>query len=283
MRCCPGKSIFIGLIVALAAFSYFTRNLPPESREASEQDPLPVSTAAAAENKDSEWGTIKGQIVYGGDTLPEIKPIDVPVDKNRDHCLSNGPILPEEWVINKDNKGVRWVFVWLEPMNKGDKIPVHPDLEKIPQTAVVMDQPRCRFEPHAVAIREGQVLNVKNSSPIPHNVHWTGFAKNPGDNKSVSSKSSLEIKDLKADAYGVKVQCDIHGWMHAWVRIYSHPYFAVTDADGKFEIPNAPAGNFRLKIWHDTGYLGGAKGRQGRPIEIKNGVNDLGKIEFKPN
>ena len=70
--------------------------------------------------------------------------------------------------------------------------------------------------------------------------------------------------------------------MTGFIRVYNHPYFAVTDKDGKFEIKDAPAGEYRLKFLHDSGWLGGAKGKAGRKVTIGVGKdNDLGKIDWK--
>jgi hypothetical protein len=70
--------------------------------------------------------------------------------------------------------------------------------------------------------------------------------------------------------------------MVGWLRIFDHPYFAVTDEDGKFEIKLAPAGNYSLMSWHEAvGY--GPGGRQGVPVTIKGGADtDVGKLELKP-
>ena len=68
---------------------------------------LAAQPSASAE----EWGTVKGQVVFEGDKLPEQKPLNV--DKDQQHCLSKGPLVSNDWVINKDNKGVRYAFVWL--------------------------------------------------------------------------------------------------------------------------------------------------------------------------
>ena len=59
--------------------------------------------------------------------------------------------------------------------------------------------------------------------------------------------------DLVADRLPIKIECNIHPWMNGWVRVFDHPYFAVTDADGNFELKNAPAGNYRLMVWHGQG------------------------------
>jgi hypothetical protein len=242
-----------------------------------------VDVSAGAGRADDGWGTITGQVVFGGDAIPERKPVDV--TKDQEHCLSKGPILSEDWVINGKNKGVKWAFVWLAPADPKTKkkIPIHPALQKVKLDDEVIDQPCCKFEPHAVAIREGQTIIAKNSAPIAHNTNWTGGIRNPGNNILIPAGQQIPIKDLKADKYPVKLQCNIHPWMSGWVRIFDHPYFAVTDADGKFVIKNAPAGEFRLVVWQEAiGYKDGAAGRDGMPITIQAGkTTDLGKLELK--
>src|SRR5207237_6939267 len=133
---------------------------------------------------------------------------------------------------------------------------------------------------------EGQDLLVKNSAAVAHSVNWSGHPlRNPGGNVIVPSGNSFTIKGVKADKIPLMISCSIHPWMKGRVAVLDHPSFAVTDADGKFEIPKAPAGDYRLKIYQDAnGWLGGREGRDGQPITIKSGgVTDLGKIDFKPN
>ena len=147
-----------------------------------------------------------------------------------------------------------------------------------------MDQPCCMFEPHVLAMRQGQDLLVKNSAAVAHNIHWVGNPlKNPGGNVIVPPGGSYTIKNLKGDRLPLKMSCDIHPWMGAWLGVFDHPYFAVTDVNGNFEIKGAPAGNYNLIVWHeDVGYRGGKEGRTGTPLDIKaGGVTDLGKLEFK--
>jgi hypothetical protein len=248
---------------------------------------LPGGTSTAADN-DKDWGTVKGRIVWGGDTLPE--PAELKVTQDEKHCLEKGKLFSEEWVVDKDSKGVKWVFVWLagepDPDKKVEKkLPIHPSLKDIKEKEVSLDQPCCQFIPHALAMREGQTLIAKNSSPVGHNVNYTGHPfRNPGKNVSLPAKGSLPIEGLKADdKFPISVACNIHGWMKAYVRVFDHPYFAVTDKDGNFEIKNAPAGDWRLKIWHETGWRGGAAGRDGEKVTIKGGgTTDVGKLDMKP-
>jgi hypothetical protein len=232
------------------------------------------------------WGSVKGRVVWGQDKLPDPGNFDEAVAKNPDrkHCLERGSIPDERWSVNKDNKGVRWVFVWLAPTEVGGKLAIHPGLQKIKDLNVVMDQPCCRFEPRVVAMREGQVLIARNSSPVAHNFKYGGHPEfNPGGNPIIPPKSEVPIKDLKAHRIPVQAGCIIHPWMKGWIRVFDHPYFAVTDENGAFEIKDAPAGDLRLVVWHEEiGFLGGAAGKTGRPVNIKEGgTTDLGKLEIK--
>jgi hypothetical protein len=251
-----------------------------------------VPTSRAAEEQ--KWGTVKGQVTFAGEApLPE----KINVDKDQQHCLSKGPLYSETWVVNPKNNGVRWAFVWLTPVPDPDnptakkEMPVHPSLKDVPKEPVVMDQPCCRFEPHCLAMRQGQTLIAKNSAPIVHNVHWAGGSANPGDNKLIPAGAQIEVTDLKPSRFPVSVKCDIHGWMQAWVRIFDNPYFAVTDENGAFEIKNAPAGTYHLVVWHEGSGWRDRKDVQvngkrasilGTPVTIKaDGVTDVGRLDIK--
>jgi hypothetical protein len=90
------------------------------------------------------------------------------------------------------------------------------------------------------------------------------------------------FKGLKQQRLPIKLDCNIHFWMTANVGVFNHPYFAVTDAAGNFEIKDAPEGPCRLMMWHDTGWVGGRDFNKGREITIKAGqVADLGKCDVK--
>jgi plastocyanin len=229
----------------------------------------------AGAKADNGWGTLRGQIVFGGDKLPELKPLNV--DKDQDHCLSKGPVQNESWVVNPGNKGVRWVVVFLRA-EQGQTLPIHESLKEVKQKEVVLDQPACRFEPHVVALREGQVLVAKNPAPVAHNVVINGL--NNSHNVQLAPGKSHNFT-LTLERNALAIQCGIHPWMRGYAWTFDHPYYAVTDADGKFEIKLAPAGKQNLVIWHEaTGYL---EGKKGRAVDVKPGdATDLGKITIKP-
>lgn len=235
---------------------------------------------------DGGWGTVKGQVVFAGDIVPAAKPIEV--DKDKEHCLSQGRIASESWVIDPETKGIRWVFIWLAPAAGGPKLPIHPSLKEAKERQVTMDQPCCAFVPHAVALRQGQELVVKNSAPVAHNVRWLGLPPyNESGNVIVPAKSSHTISGLKQQRtkanpwLPVSISCDIHRWMNAYVGVFNHPYFALTDAKGKFEIKNAPAGDWQLMMYHESALF--IMGKEGKKVAVKGGgVTDVGKAAAKP-
>jgi len=243
-----------------------------------------IVAGAAATASAEGWGTIKGQVVLDGD-VP--KPVAVNVDKDKDACLKNGPILKEDLVVNSKNKGVKWALVYLisDTGFKGD-VPVHPKLKAIKAKVVDLDQPCCKFEPHLLAMRQGQTLVVKNSAEIAHNVNILGGARGPNVNQIVPSKGKFELKDIVARPIPIQVKCDIHPWMGGKIAVLKNPYFAVTDDDGKFEIKDAPAGDFRLVVWHEKqGWVVGDEkpSSMGKKITIKDGAaTDLGALPLKP-
>lgn len=240
-----------------------------------------VSSFTAGAQGGGAWGTIKGVVIFDpAKDIPKVKELNV--TKDQQHCLAKGPIMSEDWVVNEKNRGVQDVFIWLEPKVKNAKLPVHPSLVKPKEKEVVMDQPRCKFIPHALSMHESQTLLVKNSSPIAHNFKYAGHPFfNPGANPLMPPGATYKA-NLKKDRLPVSVECSIHPWMRAYIRVFDHPYHTLTNENGEFSMPNAPAGNYILKVWHPaSGWMGGAKGKDGMPIVIQNGgTTDLGKLKI---
>lgn len=233
-----------------------------------------IEFPAAAQ--DGDWGTVKGVVVLSG-AMPKLPPINV--DNDRAHCLSKGDIPNEDWVVNPKNKGIRWTAVWLQPTDKTAKMKIHPKLEAIKDKEVSIDQPCCKFEPRVLAMREGQVLNVKNTAPVAHNINYVAI-RNESGNVIIPPGGQYKIQTLKADRLPLAIKCDIHRWMRGYVRIYNHPYFAVTDENGAFEIKDAPAGTYRLVSWQEAIGWGPGDG-DGIEVTIKGGGTTLMKLELK--
>jgi plastocyanin len=119
----------------------------------------------------------------------------------------------------------------------------------VPRQPVVIDQRACMYVPRVVGARVGQTLQFRNSDDVLHNVHSL-TAKGNVFNVSEPKAGMVQQFTLK-DEEILKIKCDVHSWMTTYVGIVSHPYFAVSGAAGTFEIPNVPAGSYRIVIWHE--------------------------------
>lgn len=242
---------------------------------------LALGTANVARADD--WGTVKGKVIWAGGAVPA--PVIINPNKDQAHCAKNGPINSDELVVDKKTLGVQNVMIWLAPIQ--GKLPIHPTLKAVPKEKVVIDQPCCMFVPRITMLREGQILEVKNPAPVLHNARISGNPQINGTiNLGIPPGQAIE-KTLKAEKKPLLLGCDVHGWMGGRIGVFDHPYFALTKADGTFEIKDAPAGNFRVFVQHEKiGWLHkqtGAKLSDGEDIKIPaGGTLDMGKIDLKP-
>ena len=235
-----------------------------------------------------QWTDLHGQIVWKG-KAPGQKPLDFGTNKDAAECKKDKEALEEDYIVNPSNGGLKNVFVWIRPAGgaKNAAFPlnlIHPDLKKPDKDPVEIDQPCCRFIPHVLAARAGQTLIIKNSAKIGHNANFASD-NNGNFNKLIQPNDKHVLTNpLVAEPGPILVACNLHPWMKARIRVFDHPYFAITDADGKFTIKKAPTGAFDIFYWHpDNGWIGGKDGRNGYPININNGVMDLGKKLMEKN
>jgi len=116
--------------------------------------------------------------------------------------------------------------------------------------AVLLDQKGCLYTPQILAIQTGQKLDVKNSDPCIHNVHTVSKAGNAQHNDAqMAGAADLNYTFDKPEMF-MKVECDVHPWMFAWVSIFDNPYYAISGADGKFTIKDVPPGKYTVVADH---------------------------------
>ena len=125
-----------------------------------------------------------------------------------------------------------------------------------------MDQKGALYVPQIVAIQTGQKLIIKNSDTFVHNVHTTPTANPESNQVQMGGGPDLTYTFDKPEMF-LKFKCDVHPWMFAWVSVFDHPYFAVSDKDGKFLIRNVPPGKYTLEAAHRK------LGTQTAEIEVK--------------
>jgi plastocyanin len=184
-------------------------------------------------------GSIVGKITYGGPHVErkEIMPtVDAPV------CGKHGLIESDQLVISKSG-GIEWAVVRLTDIKSGRPA------SDIPKT--VLEQKGCMFEPHVFAVATGTPVEEQNADGILHNVH-THSTKNPSVNFAhPPSKLEMELSTFTAPE-SIKVTCDVHSWMSAWIWVSSNPYIAVTGPDGSYKITGVPPGQYHVEIWQES-------------------------------
>jgi plastocyanin len=115
-----------------------------------------------------------------------------------------------------------------------------------PQKHAVMDQKNLVFVPHTLPIVLGTTVDFLNSDSVRHNVFSPDYPYNLG------TWPQGQIKSQPFTKQGVFAQlCNVHPEMEAYIVVLQNPYFAVTDAEGKYAIKGVPAGKYTLKLWQE--------------------------------
>ncbi len=177
-------------------------------------------------------------------------------------------------------------------MLKTKNVKVNPEYEKTAEDKVILDNKNCRFDPHVEVVRLSQTLMLHNSDPTGHNSNLSPLI-NPAINPVLAAGGEpVPYKFTSEEAVPVKVGCNIHPWMGAYIVARKDPYAAVTDKDGNFTIKDLPAGKtLEFRLWQESaGYLKTAKYKGGKAdtkgtikVMIKPGENNLGDIKVSPS
>lgn len=119
-----------------------------------------------------------------------------------------------------------------------------------PTTPVVIDQDGCLYRPRVFGVMAGQPIEIRNSDPVLHNIKAVPTA-NRGFNISQPSQGMKTTRTFPTPEVMVPLECNVHGWMNAWVGVMSHPFFATSAENGGFTITGLPAGTYELEAWHE--------------------------------
>lgn len=150
--------------------------------------------------------------------------------------------IPIEDLVVSEAGAVANVFVRIE--DPGVRAVPAPPAEPAQLTAHGL-----RFVPHVMGVRVGQRLRLRNGDPLLHSFHGDGV-KNPPFNRCVRDEGSHEVVLAEAED-AIPVKSDICPWMRAWIFVMPHPWFAVTDSDGRFELKGLPPGRYRVEARHE--------------------------------
>lgn len=184
----------------------------------------------------TDGGSITGTVKYQG---PSPTPEVLSISKDQEVCGKTEKV--SESLIVGANQGVQNAVVSLVNIQKGKR----PVLK-----SVTLDQKDCRYNPHVLLVPTGVELAILNNDGILHNLR-THSQKNPPINQA-QPKFKKVIKEKFAAPELIKITCDAHTWMSGWLVISEHPYYTVTDANGKFQLSDIPPGEYELQVWHET-------------------------------
>jgi plastocyanin len=207
-----------------------------DAETGTENEPAPTSSPtpmASVENA----ATINVAVNFTG-AAPAAKAIDMTEEKV---CADkhSTPANTEEVVVN--NGKLQNVFVYVKEGLTAT--------QSAPSDKVTIDQDGCVYKPHVVGVMAGQQLVFKNSDGILHNVKSKPTANRPFN---ISQPTTMESEQTFASKeVMIPVECNVHGWMKAFVGVLDHPYFAVSSNDGTAKIGNLPPGTYTIEAWHE--------------------------------
>lgn len=204
-------------------------------------------------------GTVKGVATWAG-KVPEIDTLQVLADIDVCGATIQSPVLQ----VDPQTKGIRFTLVYLEKVEKGKA----PDPKYMLHMGKSEDRPKsqlCNFEEHIFPFVHTQPVGLINFDEILHNPHF--FNDNHASLFNVAMPTpNLEVEHtiLRAHGVGWPFQCDVHTHMNGYASGFEHPYFAITDESGNYEITDIPPGKYTIVAWHESYKLKHLK--SGRPI-----------------
>jgi hypothetical protein len=212
----------------------------------------------------SNGGTIQGVVKLAGNA-PTIAPIEV--TKNQDYC---GDSIPNPvYVVGKDG-GLQNVEVYLKDVTTGKALVTDP-------IAISLVNSHCMFRPRVQGASVGQQITISSEDPVLHNTHPQNAVTNATIyNIALPFKGFSVTKPLPATPELIKVKCDAHEWMHAWIWEFDHPYFATTGDDGRFTIKDVPPGTYTLVAWQE------AAGEKSMSVTVAAGKTVTADIQLAP-
>lgn len=208
----------------------------------------------------SAAGAIRGTVVFGG-AVPAQKKVDVTIDQYV--CGTDKD--PGDLLVSP-RKELRNAVVWIDNPPADRASPT-------PGEKVSMDQQGCVFVPRVVVVQAGGTVDFLNSDRLLHNLHATPKL-NVAFNRTQPKNRTIPVTFAKPEI--VRINCDLHAWMVAWVVVAAHPFYAITGADGQFAFDNLPPGQYKLNVWQER------LGTTVASVTVTNGAPARASIEMKP-
>lgn len=236
-------------MLALAAFALLLAQADAGARAT---PPPPGASGPGA-------GKVSGKVTLSG-LPPKLAPL--PVTRDIKTC---GSSKPDESLEVGQGGGVKNAVLWIVD---------GPKPAKADEVKVTLDQKQCEFTPHVLALPAGATLSIVNGDKLFHNVH-----AREGDrtvfNYAMPVPNYLIPKPLKEPGL-LRVTCDVHPWMRAWVDVLPTSAFAVTDDAGAFAIAGVPPGKYTLRLWHER------LGEKDQQVQVTAGGTSTVDVQLTP-
>ena len=213
----------------------------PQRTARSESPVLPVVGTTADRSPTGPTGAIEGHVRLAGD-LPGNPVIRMGVDPLCSQ-LTKGKQIVQESVLTSPDGSLANVFIFIRLQRSYAETPV-------PDEPVVINQRDCVFVPRVVAARAGQLVQIKNSDPLLHNLNTQTTTTNRFNVAQPMQGMVYEFRPVEEEGM-LRIRCDLHRWMTEYIGVVAHPYFAVTDLTGTFRITDVPLGSHTLHTWHE--------------------------------
>jgi plastocyanin len=203
-------------------------------------DAPPAAADQPAAAAPAAGGSISGLVRFTG-TAPANPTIDMSEEAA---CKAKHATPPTDPQVVVNNGMLANVFVYVKSgLPAGATYPT-------PSTPAVVDQSGCLYSPRVFGVMVGQPIEIRNSDPVLHNIKAVPTA-NRGFNISQPTAGMKTTRTFNTPEIMVPLECNVHGWMNAWVGVVAHPFFATSGADGSFTIPGLPPGAYELEAWHE--------------------------------
>ena len=165
----------------------------------------------------------------------------MPVTLDR-HVCGEQPKRKENLLIS-EHGGIQSTVVSLLSVPKG--LPA-----RVSEQSLQLDQRECVFIPHILIVPVNTEIDVLNSDRVMHNFHAISVSnKETNVNQTKTRRRKLSFSYTQSEI--VRVVCDVHSWMRAWIVVTEPPYYSVSNLDGRFRLENVPEGSYQVKAWHE--------------------------------
>lgn len=213
-----------------------------QNQETAKTNTAPAPVRSAVPLDPATLGSVSGTVHFSGKAPERIR-----IDMSQDPVCSmmGGDNYAEQYIVHDGKLANVYVYVKSGP-------PAAMSAPAASVAPVVLDQIGCKYVPHVVAVMQGGSVEFRNSDGTMHNIHtMPTVAANKEIDVSQGPRGAPQVRSFPQPEIMMPVRCNNHPWMNAFINVSPTPFFAVTDANGHFEIKGLPAGTYTLAVVHE--------------------------------